>query len=154
LPAREIEVRVAEAVTALLANRAELSRLAREAEIEAGCIPDLMHGVRDWRGAPLEIVKRVELGKQEIANGIDLSAFLGSDTVVRYAVPAQIRRRGVEMRLVINGANGLDARKPDAALIKAVVRAREWWNEVLTGRVRSYAEIAKRKASRDVTWVT
>jgi len=77
LSAREIEDRVADAVTALLADRAELARLARDAEIEAECLPDLLHAVRDWRGAPLELVNRVELGKDEIAIGVDLSTFLG-----------------------------------------------------------------------------
>jgi hypothetical protein len=63
LPAREIEDRVADAVTALLADRSTLARLAQEAEIDAEEIPDLLHAVRDWRGAPFEIVKRVELGR-------------------------------------------------------------------------------------------
>jgi site-specific DNA recombinase len=146
LPAREIENRVAEAVTALLTDRAALARLAREAEIEAEQIPDLLHAVRDWRGAPFEIVKRVELRKQEISIGVDLSTFLGGDTVVRYAVPARIRRRGVEMRIVIDGAErGSSQREPDPALIKAVVRARGWFDDLVSGRVRTYGEIAKRE---------
>jgi site-specific DNA recombinase len=147
IPAREIEERVADAVTALVADRAELVRLVRETEIEAEQIPELLHAVRDWRGAPLELAKRVELGREEIAIGVDLSRFLrGRDVAIRLVIPVRIRRRGQEMRLVIeSGRDGSRAREPDAALIKAVVRAREWFEDLVSGRARSHDEIAQRE---------
>ena len=50
------------------------------------------------------------------------------------------------MRIVIeSGREGSRAREPDAALIKAVVRAREWFAELVNGHARSYDEIAKRE---------
>jgi hypothetical protein len=145
LPAREIERAVAEAVAELIANPGELTRLARGAEIEAERIPELLEAVPGWRGAPLELLKRVELGRNEIAIEVDLSRFLGDrDAVVQYGIPVQVRRRGVEMRLVIE--NGRDrGSNLDPALIRAVVRARAWWDNLLTGRARSYGEIAKRE---------
>ena len=85
LPAREIEDRVADAVAALLADRAELSRLAREAEIEAEQLPELLHAVRDWRGAPLELVQRVELSAEQIAVDVDLSRVLGREVMSQCA---------------------------------------------------------------------
>jgi hypothetical protein len=46
LPAREIEQIVAKTVTRLLANRAELERRAREAEIEVErVVPELLEGL-------------------------------------------------------------------------------------------------------------
>jgi site-specific DNA recombinase len=69
-------------------------------------------------------------------------------------VPLKVKRRGVEMRLIING--GDEPRKPDPALLKAFARARGWFEELASGRVRSLVEIARREglAKRYVTRVT
>jgi hypothetical protein len=55
----------------------------------------------------------------------------------------QIKRRGVEMRLVIKG-NGSPPQRADLALLKAIARAHQWSEDLLTGRARSIAEIADR----------
>jgi site-specific DNA recombinase len=69
-------------------------------------------------------------------------------------VPLKVKRRGVEMRLIING--GDEPRKPDAALLKAFARARGWFEELASGRVRSLVEIARREGlpKRYVTRLT
>jgi ParB-like chromosome segregation protein Spo0J len=69
-------------------------------------------------------------------------------------VPLTVKRRGVEMRFIING--GEEPRKPDPALLKAFARARGWFKELATGRVRSLVEIARREglAKRYVTRLT
>ena len=58
------------------------------------------------------------------------------------------------MRLIING--GDEPRKPDPALLKAFARARGWFEELASGRVRSLVEIARREglAKRYVTRLT
>ena len=56
-----------------------------------------------------------------------------------------IRRRGVEMRLVIEG-NRAPAARADAALLKAVARAHAWSEDLLTGAARSIDEIAERES--------
>jgi hypothetical protein len=55
-----------------------------------------------------------------------------------------VRRRGVEMRLVIEG-NRAPAAQADSALLKAVARARQWSENLLAGRAQSVAEIAERE---------
>ena len=69
-------------------------------------------------------------------------------------VPLKVKRRGVEMRLIINGGDG--PRRPDPALLKAFARARVWFEELASGRVRSLVEIARREglAKRYVTRLT
>jgi site-specific DNA recombinase len=57
-------------------------------------------------------------------------------------VPLQVRRRGIEMRLVVGG--GADA-KVDSAILKAVARANQWLTELLCGRSDSLVEIGKRE---------
>lgn len=58
-------------------------------------------------------------------------------------VPLKVKRRSVEMRLIING--GDEPRTPDPALLKAFARARGWFEELASGRVRSLVEIARRE---------
>jgi ABC-type nitrate/sulfonate/bicarbonate transport system substrate-binding protein len=55
-----------------------------------------------------------------------------------------IRRRGVEMRLVIE-AHRAPAPRADSALLKAVARARQWSDDLLAGRAQAVAEIAERE---------
>jgi hypothetical protein len=65
-------------------------------------------------------------------------------TAHRVLFPMAIRRRGIEMRLVIEG-NHAAALRADAALLKAVARALQWSEDLLTGRAQSVAEIAQRE---------
>ena len=53
-----------------------------------------------------------------------------------------MKRRGVETRIII-AAGGDLPRKVDPALLKAVSRARAWFEELASGRVRSLAEVAR-----------
>jgi hypothetical protein len=55
----------------------------------------------------------------------------------------QMKRRGVELRLVIEGHDhrGL---KPDPALLKVVARAHRWFHDLACGRAASLTEIAAR----------
>jgi len=52
----------------------------------------------------------------------------------------QIRRRGVELRLVINGGARASS-KTDQSLLRAVARAHCWFDDLVSGR--SMVEIAK-----------
>ncbi len=138
-------------MVALFANPAELARAARESQIHEARVSDLLEGVRGWSGKPLEVVQRVDLGAEEMAVHVDLSRILGREgTVVRYAIPTRIRRRGVEMRLVLRGGekDSSDARV-DPALVKAIVRGRQWFEQLARGRARSFAEIAQAEGVTD-----
>ena len=145
LPAREIERLIGEAVVALFANPGELARVARQSEIHESQISELLDGVGRWSGKPLEVVQRVDLSAEEMAIHIDLSGVIGKEgTIVRHVIPTCIRRRGVEMRLVIGGGGGgsRDVRA-DATLVRAIVRGRDWFEQLATGRVRTFSEIAE-----------
>jgi site-specific DNA recombinase len=60
-------------------------------------------------------------------------------------VPLKIKRRGVETRIIIAAGNE-PPRKVDSALLKAVARARVWFDELASGRVHSLARIARNEA--------
>ena len=56
----------------------------------------------------------------------------------------KVKRRGVEMRIILNCKDELP-RKVDTALLKGIARARRWFEEVASGRVPSLAETARRE---------
>ena len=145
LPAREIERLIGDAVAGLFANRAELARVARESRIHETQVSELLERVGRWKEKPLDIVKRVDLGAEEMGLHVDLSRFLGAEgKVIRHVIPTCIRRRGVEMRLVLqNGEQGARDARVDPALVKAIVRARQWFEQVASGQAQSFAEIAR-----------
>jgi hypothetical protein len=56
----------------------------------------------------------------------------------------QLKRRGVELRLIV-GDHNRSAAIVDLSLLKAVARAHRWFDEISTGKARSLAAIAARE---------
>ncbi len=56
----------------------------------------------------------------------------------------KVKRRGVEMRIILDGQPQAP-QQVDPALLKAISRARCWFEEVASGRVRSLVAIARRE---------
>ena len=54
----------------------------------------------------------------------------------------QMKRRGMEMRLIIGGTGPA---RVDQTLLKTVVHAHKWFNDLVLGRVRNMAEIASQE---------
>jgi hypothetical protein len=67
----------------------------------------------------------------------------GALTIMR-VFPMQIRRRGFEMRLVLQGSRA-PAPLADLTLIKVIAKGRRWADDLLAGRVESVAAIARRE---------
>src|SRR6202023_3928803 len=67
-----------------------------------------------------------------------------TELTITRVFPMQIKRRGFEMRLVIQGSRA-PAPLADLALIKAIAKGRRWADDLLTGRVESVAAIARRE---------
>jgi len=149
LPAGEIERIVGDAVTKLIADRAILTDAARESGIAVDRIPGLLKAISRWQGQVLDFVERVDLSGDEIAVGMNLTLLTGETGMsIRHTAPARIKRRGVEMRLVLEGT-GTESAKPDPSLIKAVTRAHRWFDDLVRGRARSIGDIAKTEGVSD-----
>src|SRR5262249_30281534 len=71
-------------------------------------------------------------------NGVDA----GAPILTRF-IPMEMRRRGVELRLVVEGHDAR-ASKADPALLKAVACAHRWFDDLVCGRAASLDEIATR----------
>jgi hypothetical protein len=59
-------------------------------------------------------------------------------------VPMRLKRRGVEMRLVIEGESA-QMRPTDLALLKAVARGHRWFKDLASGAAADTLEIANRE---------
>jgi site-specific DNA recombinase len=151
LPAREIERIVTDAVASLLADRPALARVAREGGLAVDRVPELLSALARWRGEVLDLVERVQLGADEIMINLNFAPLTGEGAIsVHHIVPMRIKRRGCEMRLALEGAsNDTATPKPDAALVKAVVRGHRWFDDLASGRAQSLTAIAQAKGCSD-----
>jgi hypothetical protein len=145
LPAREIERFVEQAVLELFRRPEQLARLARSAQVSRYRLPALLEQAHSGAHQPLSLIERVDLTSDEITIEFGLAPLLsGQPKSIRLAVPARVRRRGVEQKLVMpSGGSGEATRSTDLTLLGLVARSRHWFEALASGRVTSFKEIAK-----------
>jgi DNA invertase Pin-like site-specific DNA recombinase len=162
LPAREIEDRVAAAVGDMLGDESGVLKAAQKTDIDSGQVDRVLHAARTWRhrlqseaeqtAAIAALVDRVELKSDGIRVAIKLPiagaeksrAQLPEQVGIARWFPMQLKRRGVELRLIV-GDHNRSAAIVDLSLLKAVARARRWFDELSTGKASSLAAIAARE---------
>jgi site-specific DNA recombinase len=162
LPAHEIERIVADVARQMLSEQTALATAAQTAGLADYRLSSIFSAADAWgvrlqsevemSTALTELVRRVDLDDSGIrlslampVPAIEESPTSSADRLtIERSFPMQIRRRGVEMRLVIQG-NDPTTRATDLSLLKAVARAQRWSDDLVTGRVRSIAEIAARE---------
>jgi DNA invertase Pin-like site-specific DNA recombinase len=162
LPAPEIERTVASAAYTILSDQVAIAEAAHTIGAAESRLPSIFSVAAAWTkrlqseveaGAALNaLVDRVDLTDSGIRVSLKLPNSITEEqhganatalTVTR-VFPMQIRRRGFEMRLVIQGSHA-PVSLADLALIKAIARGRQWSDDLLAGRVESVAAIAKRE---------
>jgi len=159
--AREtIERTVASAAYTMLSDEAVIANAALAIGLADHQLPSLFSRATEWMkrlrsdvevsSALSALVDRVDFIDAGIRVSLKLSHSvteeLGANATalsIARVFPMQIRRRGFEMRLVIQG-NRAPASLADLALIKAIARVRLWADDLLAGRVESVAAIAER----------
>jgi site-specific DNA recombinase len=82
--------------------------------------------------------------KLPIADTEESRSQLSEAVAITRAFPMQLKRRGVELRLIV-GDHHRSAPTVDLPLLKAVARAHRWFDELGTGKASSLAEIARRE---------
>jgi hypothetical protein len=86
----------------------------------------------------LSELRRLLLGSDPVEEGASAEA------TFEIAAPIQFKRRGVEAKLVIRSTSA--AANPDAKLIRLVVQAHLWIDDLVSGRAASVREIALRSS--------
>jgi site-specific DNA recombinase len=161
VPGPELERAVAIAARIILDDKAAILDALQGAEMGNTDLNQIFTLAAEMRGrllsemersaAMVELVEKAILTDEGIRLGLNIlvpcagpgGAALRKVLHLFRFVPLKVKRRGVEMRLIING--GDEPRKPDPALLKAFARARGWFEELTSGRVRSLVEIAHRE---------
>ena len=161
LAAPEIERAVAIAARHILIDRASLLETLEKSEIDS---PDIratlestsnllrrLQNEADATAGLVEVIDRAELRDDGISVTLRIQVpcsragvRTGSILNLSRFVPLRMKRRGVETRIII-AAGGDPPRKVDPALLKAVARAKAWFEELASGRIRSLADIARRE---------
>ena len=158
--ALEIEKTISAAAQAMLADRATIALALDQSAIADDHLESVLRSAQRWierlrrSDAALalsELMERVVLSRE----GLQLSLRLPvpsegagdgptSDhlSLVNF-VPLVMKRRGVEMKMVLEGDKTLN--RVDLPLLKAVARARRWSDDLVSGRVESIDALAKRE---------
>jgi site-specific DNA recombinase len=162
LPARELEDRVAAAVGKMLGDDSAVLEAAGKTDINSGQVDRVLHAARTWRHRlPSEaeqtsaigaLEDRVELKSDGIRVSIKLPvagaeksrAQLPDQVAIARSFPMQLKRRRVELRLIV-GDHNRSADVVDLSLLKAVAQAHRWFDEISTGKARSLVAIAARE---------
>src|SRR6516162_682977 len=128
--ARKIHARAARLVAALIGSPEQRSPAIR-ALVEQVIVDEQTIIIKVRRGPLLD---------RPMSSALDAP----SDGAIELTAAVSIKRRGVGTRLVLlDGQQNLTGRC-DPALVKAIARGRAWFDELVTGRVRSLQELAKR----------
>jgi len=147
LPAQEIEMTVTESVRQILGDHAGITDALRERGVDVNHIPSLLDAARDIsrklkseqeaKNIIPDMVRRVDLRPDGIRITISLAPLISAEvkmsepiTITR-DIPMQMKRRGIEMRLVIRGAA---ASRLDPTLIKIIAKAHKWFDELISGK--------------------
>ncbi|MCU9849535.1 recombinase family protein [Defluviimonas sp. WL0024] len=148
LPAEELEARVEAIVRELLSDVSLAGRLTVDPgadEIER--LRRALDGVTGGAGRAelLDMVKRVDIAPGALTLSLDAPALAQEldvdparlvDDGLTKSVPFQLRKRGVETKLVLAGAPA----SRDDTLIRNIARAHHWYGQIRAGR--SFEEIA------------
>ena len=156
LPAKEIEHSVAAAAATLLEDRSALMMAIQQRGIEADRILPILEQAAAWvrklkSNAPAEtlarLVARVDLAGSGFKLALRLPTSLEdpADTrTIEQFVPLTMKKRGVELRLVIPNEPSSSS-KADTVLLKTIARAHGWFDQLLSGEVKSLTAIATRE---------
>ena len=161
LSAPEVERSVSAAARQILADRDAIAQAVEESGSDAHRLPAVLKSAQAWSerlrtkreaaAALADLIERTDLSRDGIRVTLKVPIPPAEEQkgapplhiVLTRFVPMQMKRRGVEMRMVLEG----DATpvRVDLPLLKAVARARRWSQDLIAGRVQSVSEIARRE---------
>jgi hypothetical protein len=135
---------------ALEASGVDPNRLPSVLRPAQVCIEHL-HSRSEAASALGELIERVQLGRESLHIPLKLPLALTEPTDIASPVslllsrraPMQMKRRGVEMCIVLEGDS--TPNRVDLPLPKAVARARRWADDLVSGKVRFGGELARRE---------
>ena len=141
---------IAHAALEILLDDVAITAALQESGIAAHHIPSALNAARKIQPDAADLIdrfiQRVELRQDGIRLTLSLASLVApemdSNAVIIRDIPMQMKRRGMEMRLIIGGTGPA---RVDQTLLKTIVRAHKWFNDLVSGRVHNMAEIASQE---------
>ena len=152
---------VSSAAQAMLGDRPAIALALEESGIGASrLVPALksaaaritqLQSIGESASSLAELVDRVEVSRKGLRLSLKLPLppidSVGGGGVEQLALnkflPMQMKRRGVEIRLVLEG--DATPSRVNLPLLKAVARVRRWSQDLISGQVKSVGELARRE---------
>ncbi|MGD0821175.1 MAG: recombinase family protein [Desulfomonilia bacterium] len=151
LPGQEFEQVIRHAALEIIHDDVAVTTALQESGIPRHHIPSALVAAKKIQPDAADLIdrfiQRVDLRQDGIRLTLSLVSLMLPEvdskaiTIVR-DIPMQMKRRGVEMRLIIGGTGPA---RVDQTLLKTIVRAHTWFNELVSGRVHTMAEIASQE---------
>jgi hypothetical protein len=164
LAAAELERSVAAAARRMLGQRTRIASVLSQTGMSALEIQQTLEAADEYHRQlasgpqPLisKLTSRVTLAKDSIELSLNLAPLLPESVQIKDPVgltitefiPLQMKRRGVETKLVIKD-HPTEVMRTDRALLLAVARGHHWFGELASGTATSTVEIAKREGLND-----
>jgi DNA invertase Pin-like site-specific DNA recombinase len=157
LPALALEHIVAAEVRQMLDDACAIASALHDCGIAPVQISSALQATEAWNrdpssdGETLSVLERAELRTDGLRLCVSLQRFLAPNDhkalivvpMLTRLVPLQLRRRGFELRLMIDNKRAVAA-KPDPMLLALIGRARAWFEHIRSGEVKSTSELATR----------
>ncbi len=160
IPAAAIESTVSHVVAQMLSDTSAIQRACEDAQVphaqweaiiraEKVAVQKMADGKSASSASTLfaSLLKRAVLYPDGITITLSLNHLAPTHSTnipLTRRVPMQMKRRGVEMRLIIPNANSSPANH-DHALIRSVAQAHRWFEELLAGDAVNIQSIAQRE---------
>jgi hypothetical protein len=145
----------------MLEDKPALLRALEASGIESVDIREILRAAAAWsRRLSCEsetattlkaLVVRIQVGRVGLNVVLRIPIEVGTDSEISATalsvsrfVPMKIKRRGVEVRLILDSPKNDLPPMVNPALLKAIARARGWFEEVTSGSAASLAAIARR----------
>ena len=88
------------------------------------------------------LIERIDVGKTSMRILVRWEA-VGGQAKVTVAVPVQLKRCGMAMRLIVSSPGMKSTRRVDAKLVALIARAQDWFVQLASGRCGSVSEVAQ-----------
>jgi site-specific DNA recombinase len=164
LPAERMERAVVAGLLQIVSDRGALASNLKASGFAAAEVKQALEAI-DAKVKPYEqlesvedagtLIERVELKRDGMQITLNLRAMVpaerfpagGTNLTIARLVPLQMKRRGVETRLVLQG--DVEPSRSDPALLRALTRGYQWFGELAAGTVSSTKQIASRESVSD-----
>jgi hypothetical protein len=87
---------------------------------------------------------RRELARLQESESPSTDSPAAAEDLISLQIPANLKRCGLEMRLIVAPETKLTLSRPEPSLLRVLARAYEWYGWILAGEVNGLVSIAQR----------